>query len=420
MVSEHNLMTDDLLRQVIGVGRVDLLVGAPQVVRPEDAASLVRAVRACFRTHFPRQRAALLYIDGAADAVTSTVARCWHEETLGRDALRTMQLMTAAMSSPDADALSPRLVLAAADLLQARAVVFVDTDNVELTPEAIAKLAGPLHNDSADLVAPLHPLAADAGLLVTQLLRPLTRGIYGRDVREPLLPAFGASARFTSHCAQLDFSVNRPQWQTRYWIAAEALAGSFVVNEQALGPRRTPAARVQGGFAGVFLQVVHSVFASIDAHADAWGRRASTAMSSPPPESGAVSTGAARDGARLLEAFPQDLNNLDEILQRILHGDTLAALRAAAAATSPGPRLPGALWAEVVEEFLLAFHHNLILREHTIQALLPLYMARIGTFLIEHAEAGADDVDAAVESLCLEFERVKPRTVERWLEPAKR
>jgi hypothetical protein len=96
----------------------------------------------------------------------------------------------------------------------------------------------------------------------------------------------------------------------------------------------------------------------------------------------------------------------------------MAALHAAAAETNPGPRLPDALWAEVVEEFVLAYHHSVMMRDHTIQALLPLYMARIGTFLTEHGSGSGGDVEAALETLCVEFERIKPRIVARWTKPA--
>jgi hypothetical protein len=74
----------------------------------------------------------------------------------------------------------------------------------------------------------------------------------------------------------------------------------------------------------------------------------------------------------------------------------------------------------VVAEFLSAYHHNLILREHIIQALLPLYMARTGTFLFEHGASPGEAVEAAVARLCLEFERIKPQLVERWSVPAVR
>jgi hypothetical protein len=420
MAAEHNLMSDDLLRQIISVGRVDLLVGTPHGADPQEARDLVRAARACFRTHFPRQRAALLAVEGTVADTPSLVRHCWQEETLGRDALRTMHLMTATAPLAEIDAQMPRLLFAAADLLQARAVVFVDAGTIELAPERIAALAAPLADDTVDLVAPLHPLAADAGLLVTQLVRPLTRGMFGPDIAEPLLPAFGASARLAAHCVQLDVSVNRPQWIGRYWITAEALARPFVVTQQPLGPRRTAAPRSGAGFAVLFKEVMHAVFASLDAHAAEWLCNTAPTPVPLPAVSPAASPGAPERGTELLAAFEADLKNLHEILARILRADTLAALHAAAVAVDPGPRLPETLWAGVVAEFLVAYRHNVILREHVIQALLPLYMARAGTFLFEHGGSDGESLETAIESLGHEFERIKPQIVERWSEPAMR
>ena len=73
-----------------------------------------------------------------------------------------------------------------------------------------------------------------------------------------------------------------------------------------------------------------------------------------------------------------------------------------------------------VAEFLLAHRHYVILLDHVVQALLPLYLARAGTFLLDHATSPSGDVDAAVESLCERFELIRPRIVERWSQPAVR
>jgi hypothetical protein len=418
MVAEHNLMTDDLLRQIIGVGRVDLLVGAPHSADPEAVRTLVRAARACFRTHFPRLRAALLSTDGPASDRTASLRHCWMDEPFGREGLRTMHLITATTPMAELDAVIPRLLIAAADLLQARAVVFIDPDTIDVTPQRIATLAAPLADESVDLVMPVHPIAPDAGLLVTQLVRPLTRGLLGLDVYEPLLPAFGTSARFASHCAQLDFTLDRARWVSRYWITTEAIANSFPVSQQPLGPRRAAPSRSGAGFAVLFRDAVQAVFANLDAHSRSWLGRAVTAAPPPVPDDAndASAPAVGLDGSRLA-SFEADLDNLQEIIGRILAPDTLAALRAAAAAPVPGPRLPAALWADVVAEFLLGYRHNVILRDHVVQALLPLYMARTETFLLECADATAA---ASIELLCMEFERAKPHIVERWAEPAMR
>ena len=53
-MAEHTLLKDDLLRQIIGVGRVDLLIGAPRIERADEAADLVRW---CARAFAPTSRA---------------------------------------------------------------------------------------------------------------------------------------------------------------------------------------------------------------------------------------------------------------------------------------------------------------------------------------------------------------------------
>ena len=422
MAAERNLMTDDLLRQIIAVGRVDLLVGAPRIEHPDETPELVRAVRACFRTHFARLRTALLHVDQPEKPdVPTLVNRFWDEEA-PRGGLRSTHLMTTSVppGDPDPDHLATRIMLAAADLLQARAVVVLDPDAGDLTVDRIAKLAAPIQEQAIDLLAPVHPRPADAGLLVTQLLRPLTRAIYGRDLREPLVPEFGASRRFVEHCAQLDFEVDRGRWHTQYWIAAEALAGRFGVRQLALGPRRTSVSRARAGLRAVFQQVITAAFLSIEATADGW-RNASPAGGDPLPDlDDQVGPGESVEAAPLLEGFEQDVRNLDEILRRILLPDTHLALKAAAASRDPGPGMPAALWADVVGQFLIAHHHHVILRDHTVQALLPLYLARSGTFLREHASSNPVVVEAAVQELCGHFDLIKPRIVERWAQPAMR
>jgi glucosylglycerate synthase len=413
-VTEHNLMSDDLLRQIIGVGRVDLLVGVPRVDDTEAAADLVRAVRACFRSHFHRSRAALLYVDDQpASDNRALVQRLWAEDASARGGLRTTHLVTASTPGPEQDGVAARLIVTAADLLQAGAVVMLDPAAGDLTPERIALLAAPLA-DRVDLVAPAHPRAADEGLLVTQLLRPLTRAIYGGDLREPLLPEFGASARLAAHCAQ--FEIDAVRARSHYWIAAEALAGPFTVRQAPLGPRSSRA-RARAGLPALFLPIVSSVFSSIETTSAAWLARAGDAL----PDvtvGGAAAADQGPDGARVLEAFATDLSNLDEILRRILRPETHAALKDAG--SEPGPGLPDRLWAEVVAEFLIAHRHHVIMRDHTVQALLPLYIGRTGTFLLQHGADPPDAVEAAVEALCVEFEGVRPGIVERWAHPAKR
>jgi hypothetical protein len=121
--------------------------------------------------------------------------------------------------------------------------------------------------------------------------------------------------------------------------------------------------------------------------------------------------------SRLGNAFRDDLRNLESVLQAILGADTLRQLNAIAEKKVEDLQYPDALWARTVYEFMGAFHRGVMRREHVTQALIPLYLGRTGSFLVEQASRNPAEVDRALETLCVEFERAKPSLVEFWNQP---
>jgi hypothetical protein len=69
---------------------------------------------------------------------------------------------------------------------------------------------------------------------------------------------------------------------------------------------------------------------------------------------------------------------------------------------------------KTVYEFAAAYHKSVISRDHIIQALAPLFRGRVFTFLVENRSGSAAGVEDNIESLCLEFERLKPYLLEIW------
>ncbi len=422
-MADDSLIPDDLLRQIIGVGQVDLLVGLPTSDLGDGVAEAVQAVRGCFRTYFPRLRTALLNVDrGSSDGTLEAVQHHWSAgltAAVGASGLRTTHCMTTSGAGWTEGDTATRCVLAAGDLLQAGTVVVLDTDVEGLTPTWVAALAAGVRDSQVDLVAPVYRRHATEGSLVTQLVRPLTRAVFGRQLREPLLGEFGCSGRFAARCTQAGWDATPAQRGTSYWITGEAFGGDFAVRQADLGWRRLRANRRKTALADVFRQVVGSAFATIEAQAASWttvtGDTEVPLVGAPPPD---TDHGAAPefDGTHLLETFAHDVEALDEILRRILSPATLAAVREGSRATTP--QFPTEIWAATVTEFLVAYHHGVMHRDHIAQALLPLYTARTGVFLLEHGHDTPDALEAAGEDVCRAFEGLRTTIMERWQQPA--
>jgi hypothetical protein len=117
---------------------------------------------------------------------------------------------------------------------------------------------------------------------------------------------------------------------------------------------------------------------------------------------------------RLREMFATGVAELEPVFQSILSASTLSELKRIATLEVSDFNYPADVWAKTVFEFAASYHKSVISRDHIIQALIPLYRGRALTFLLENRESSGEEVDKSVESLCGEFERLKPYLLEVW------
>ena len=66
-VSDESLLTDDFLRQITAAGEVDILVGVPTLNNHDTIDRVISAIRVGFVKYFPRERAALVNVDGGSN-----------------------------------------------------------------------------------------------------------------------------------------------------------------------------------------------------------------------------------------------------------------------------------------------------------------------------------------------------------------
>jgi len=417
-VADESLLSDDLLRQLMATGHVDILVGLPTLNNAATVVDVVRSAQRGIAKYFPRARALIFNADSGSDDGTPALVRDATTDDTGTVSasrpLRTTNRITTPYHGLPGKGSAMRMIFAVADLLSADAVVTLDPNVTSVTPDWIPALAGPVRDGHADLVAPRYPRTAADGPLVTQLVRPLVRAAYGWTLSEPLMGEFGCSRAFATHCLELPALGSGGSDGVDLWMAAEALAKGFRPGQAALGPRLLGPSQRRLALPDVFQQVMDAVCACLELHDSYWLPRGAAA---PVPCFGTLN-GAAEPGARpdvtaMAGAFARDVAALHPVLETILTEQTLAGVTAAAA--TPAPLVyDDDLWAHTVFEFLLAYHRAVMTREHVTQTLLPLYLGRTAAFLMQHAKSDPATVDAAFESLCLAFERAKPSAAALW------
>src|SRR5579872_4185856 len=177
-VEDSNFLTDDFLRQLINVGEVDILVGLPTHNNAKTIDTVVRAIQAGILKCFPRERAAIINADGGSqDGTPELVMRASIDDVWNASkvyTLRTLHSISTQYGRSPEPGTALRTILAAADLLRAKACVVVSPHATTLEPDWLQRLARPVYRDNFDLVAPIYSRQRSEGVLMRGLLYPMT------------------------------------------------------------------------------------------------------------------------------------------------------------------------------------------------------------------------------------------------------
>ena len=102
------------------------------------------------------------------------------------------------------------------------------------------------------------------------------------------------------------------------------------------------------------------------------------------------------------------------VYDQILTGDVCTKTKEIAGLSYEQFELPPALWAKIVYDFALGFHLKTVPRDELIQAFVPLYFGRTGSYVRTTQGMELRVVEDYLEEQCLVFEETKPYLVERW------
>jgi len=199
------------------------------------------------------------------------------------------------------------------------------------------------------------------------------------------------------------------------WMTTTAIGDGFQVCQSYLGAKLHDAKDPSADLTAMFTQVVGSVFGLMEAHETAW---APINGSRDAPTFGfhyQVGLEPVRVNVdRLLENFRLGCRELVAVWEKILAPAHLASLGELAAAAKEQFHFSDELWVQAVYDFVLAHHQRRMPYEHLLRSLIPLYLGRTASFVLEMMESSAEEVEARIENLCLVYEKFKPELLRRW------
>jgi glucosylglycerate synthase len=300
----------------------------------------------------------------------------------------------------------------------ARVTILLGDDNAPINPTLLRDLADTIRTKNIDLALPRFDIGPTDGLVNSALLYPLSRALFGVDIRFPLTIEAALSTRMAQRLittTQRTIALN--QGSSLLWPVSEAAIAGLSVREVPAAHIVPPTAP-QEDFNALFATVAGSLFADIDAKATFWQRARSLPLrpsarpappASPPPDP-------STEIHSMVETFHLAQDNLQEIWSLVLPPQTRLALKKLSQLSPDAFTMEPDLWARVVYDFTLAFHLRTLNRSHLLGAMTPIYLAWVASHLRTVAEDPARATQA-IEETASAFEQEKSYIVSRWRWP---
>jgi len=424
-LAEEIFLSDEFIRKLTAVGEVDILVGVPTFNNRGTIEQVVNAIQLGLVKYFPRARVVLINPDGGSQDGTPEIVKNSSIQDfrtmLSPSPLRTIHRISTPCGGADDRGIAWRTLLAAADLLRAKACAVVSPDLESITPEWMEGLIRPVYKEEFDLVTPIYHRHKYDGLLVKNIIAPSIRAVYGRKVREPVGGELGFSGRLACHYLEQDvWHEEFVRSHTEIWMTTRAIADGFKLCQSFLGPKIHAAESSGQNLVTAIQDVLGTLFRCMENQEAYWLERTE------PPQAMPVFGFEYSSGLeprrlnrkKMLQMFQNGISQLLPILQSILSPETLGEIQGLSQQNEKHFRFPDELWVKAIYEFAASYHHSVMNREHLLQALTPIYRGRIYSVLLQEQRADAEQIEKRLEKLCQVYERLRPQLVEKWTRKA--
>ncbi len=409
-MANDTALRDDARRRLDEIGQADILVGIPSFNNAGTIGHVVQVAAQGMVKYFPDMKPVLVNSDGGSPDGTCDV-------TLNTPVPEAVEVIATVYQGVSGKGSAFRAIFEIARGLGVKVCVVVDSDLRSITPEWIELLAGPVVKEGCGYVTPFYNRHKYDGTITNNICYPMTRMLYGLDIRQPIGGDFGFSGQLLDHYLSQDV------WQTdvaRFgidiWMTTTAINAGFTVCQAHLGAKIHDAKDPAAALGPMFRQVVGTVFSLMSRYEKKWKEvkgSQPTAMYGEPiavePEPVPVTLSA------MIDKLRTGMEEHEVLWQRILTAENLAAVKEIAALSDEDYRFPADRWARIVFDFAVAYNKSGLEPAEVIGAMTPLYYGRTAGLVKQSQEMSTAQFEQQViQTQAQTFEKLKPYLVERW------
>lgn len=396
--------------QLAQIGRADIVIGIPSYNNATTIRYVIETAAQGVVRHFPGLRAVVLNSDGGSTDGTREAALC--------AALPPgVERIVAVYQGVPGKGSALRAVFEAARRLNASLCMVLDSDLRSITPQWIERLGQPIMAEAYDYVTPYYVRDKYDGTITNNIVYPMTRMLYGIDVRQPIGGDFAVGARL------LDIYLEQDVWDSdvaRYgidiWMTTTAINADARICQAYLGAKIHDAKDPAAALGPMFRQVVGTMFALMERYEARWK---SVRGIQPTPIYGTAEALTPQPVPVNLEAMIERLHQgyqeWADVWERVLSPHNRRALAVILSREVAAFHFEATHWADMVLDYAVAHRRGVLDREPMMDSMVPLYYGRTASTVVESQAMDLATFErAVVHAQAQIFEQLKPQLIARW------
>ncbi len=399
----------DAKRKIRQIGKADIVVGIPSYRNVKTIAGVMEAAATGLASAYPDLRTVLVNVDGgSSDGTPQAAAQVPMPRTVKR-------IMTGYIGMSGKGS-ATRAVFQIAHALEAQACVILDADLKNVTPMWIPAFAEPILSGRYEYATPYYTRPRTEAAAVDLLAYPLSRMLFGRDVRQPTGGEFGISVELAGHFADKDV------WETDVaragigiWMTAMATQEERRMCQVALGTKRHEAREPSSTTDQAFAQSIGTLFRMAYILRRIW---LSFPQVQPVPIEGDTPLQEPDEGILTEEYLVDRFRNATKRQRRMWKTVLTPRLWEKIKEIREQPletfRFPDSLWAECVCDFLVVYNKGEADPDRVVNALIPLCCARQLAYLRETEGMPVEETERIVGRQAEAFIAARPYLFDRW------
>ncbi len=412
MKKYESAVRENVLMWVDKIKTVDILIGIPCYNCEESIGNVVEQIAKGLNKYFPEYKTAIFISDGGSlDDTRENAYAAEIPEEVGRR-------VTIYRGFPGKGT-SFRAVFELAIILKAKAIGVFDADLRSITPEWVKLIIEPILDRSAGFVTPYYRRHKFDGTITNQIVYPLTRALYGVDIRQPIGGDFG-------FCPELAaFYVKQDVWDTDVasfgidiWMTTSAINEGFNIVQTYLGTKIHGAKDPASDLGPMFRQVVSTLFYLMSKYEHNWHRenpfKAIEIKNNVNEELKLEVVSVSMNDLR--EEFVEGFRNFRPLYDEILNSDNISRLDEIYESWSHNKdkEFDSDLWSKILYDFAYTYQQWERNKRRLVDILTPLYFGRTKSYCQQVMNMSSNEAEQIVQDQAAAFEKNKPYLLKRF------